>query len=257
MFRVESIQSNPVLAAQLMQQQNVPADPITSRETTSQQSIENNNNNLSIAAEELPSMSPLNTNSNKSINIESNFPSTSKDSEVVLNGLGKRHCENSSDQAIKRSKITELLESTNNNKSTELNKEKDIKQINSEASTNSVTNQINADNIINENFSNNVASVSTEFRLFEDVHDVKPNISNDTYSNYQTLPINKISAGNKLPDLHCNEENQQDQWDDYCYVCNQGCDDESGVLGCCNKCPHVFHNMCHIPSIPIKMDELP
>lgn len=47
------------------------------------------------------------------------------------------------------------------------------------------------------------------------------------------------------------------KWDDYCYVCQQGCDETTGSLGCCAKCPRVFHNSCHIPAIKEKMESLP
>lgn len=48
-----------------------------------------------------------------------------------------------------------------------------------------------------------------------------------------------------------------DEWDDYCFYCNQGCDDETGELGCCATCPHVFHNQCHVPKIHMPMGDLP
>ncbi|VDK49450.1 unnamed protein product [Anisakis simplex] len=47
------------------------------------------------------------------------------------------------------------------------------------------------------------------------------------------------------------------KWDDYCYVCQQGCDERSGSLGCCAKCPRVYHNYCHIPPIKQPMESLP
>uniref|UniRef100_A0A914C6R4 Uncharacterized protein n=1 Tax=Acrobeloides nanus TaxID=290746 RepID=A0A914C6R4_9BILA len=48
-----------------------------------------------------------------------------------------------------------------------------------------------------------------------------------------------------------------EDWDDYCYVCNQGCDEKTGDLGCCSTCPRVFHNQCHIPIIEAAMADLP
>ncbi|MFH4975798.1 hypothetical protein AB6A40_002507 [Gnathostoma spinigerum] len=47
------------------------------------------------------------------------------------------------------------------------------------------------------------------------------------------------------------------RWDDYCYVCQQGCDDITGSLGCCAVCPRVYHNSCHIPAIKDLMENLP
>ncbi|KAL3097816.1 hypothetical protein niasHS_000551 [Heterodera schachtii] len=48
-----------------------------------------------------------------------------------------------------------------------------------------------------------------------------------------------------------------DWWDDYCYVCSQGCDETTGSLGCCDTCPKVFHAKCHVPMIKKTMEELP
>jgi hypothetical protein len=48
-----------------------------------------------------------------------------------------------------------------------------------------------------------------------------------------------------------------DMWDDYCYVCSQGCDEYTGSLGCCENCPHVFHARCHVPKIDGLMEDLP
>uniref|UniRef100_A0A914VWY9 E3 ubiquitin-protein ligase TRIM33 n=1 Tax=Plectus sambesii TaxID=2011161 RepID=A0A914VWY9_9BILA len=54
------------------------------------------------------------------------------------------------------------------------------------------------------------------------------------------------------------QEREDSSWDDYCFVCEQGCDADTGEsLGCCAKCPHVFHNSCHIPRIIERMEELP
>ncbi|KAE9554589.1 hypothetical protein FO519_002228 [Halicephalobus sp. NKZ332] len=48
-----------------------------------------------------------------------------------------------------------------------------------------------------------------------------------------------------------------DEWDDYCFVCNQGCDEYSGELVCCESCPKVYHNICHIPKIRTNVKDLP
>uniref|UniRef100_A0A1I7V8G2 E3 ubiquitin-protein ligase TRIM33 n=2 Tax=Loa loa TaxID=7209 RepID=A0A1I7V8G2_LOALO len=52
-------------------------------------------------------------------------------------------------------------------------------------------------------------------------------------------------------------DNDESRWDDYCYVCQQGCDEKTGSLGCCARCPRVFHNICHIPTIKEQMENLP
>ncbi|KAH7694718.1 Bromodomain containing protein, partial [Aphelenchoides avenae] len=53
------------------------------------------------------------------------------------------------------------------------------------------------------------------------------------------------------------ENEETDAWDDYCFVCNQGCDEDTGELGCCAGCPRVYHNQCHVPRIHDKMANLP
>uniref|UniRef100_A0A0N5B075 E3 ubiquitin-protein ligase TRIM33 n=1 Tax=Syphacia muris TaxID=451379 RepID=A0A0N5B075_9BILA len=60
---------------------------------------------------------------------------------------------------------------------------------------------------------------------------------------------------NAEEESNCNRDDMT--WEDYCYVCQQGCDDRTGSLGCCAKCPRVFHNSCHIPAIKEKMENLP
>lgn len=52
-------------------------------------------------------------------------------------------------------------------------------------------------------------------------------------------------------------EPKVDDWDDYCFVCNQGCDEISGELVCCETCPKVYHNICHCPKIPGDVKNLP
>lgn len=53
------------------------------------------------------------------------------------------------------------------------------------------------------------------------------------------------------------DRDSQDEWDDYCYSCNEGCDDVSGELGCCSRCPRVFHQLCHVPQCSVPMRDLP
>ena len=62
--------------------------------------------------------------------------------------------------------------------------------------------------------------------MYEDVNDIKPNISRGTNSTILNEPSSSLSTSNSnrqngLPDIQNIEENSQDQWDDYCYVCNQ------------------------------------
>uniref|UniRef100_A0AC34FEU3 Uncharacterized protein n=1 Tax=Panagrolaimus sp. ES5 TaxID=591445 RepID=A0AC34FEU3_9BILA len=48
-----------------------------------------------------------------------------------------------------------------------------------------------------------------------------------------------------------------EDWDDYCFVCSNGCDEISGELVCCETCPKVYHNVCHIPMINGNVKDLP
>uniref|UniRef100_A0A914XRW1 Uncharacterized protein n=1 Tax=Panagrolaimus superbus TaxID=310955 RepID=A0A914XRW1_9BILA len=48
-----------------------------------------------------------------------------------------------------------------------------------------------------------------------------------------------------------------EDWDDYCFVCSNGCDEISGELVCCETCPKVYHNVCHIPLINGDVKDLP
>ena len=64
------------------------------------------------------------------------------------------------------------------------------------------------------------------------------------YYNYYLLFYSCIATGD-------------DMWDDYCYVCSQGCDETTGSLGCCESCPRVFHTRCHVPKILGLMEDLP
>ncbi|KAI1696157.1 bromodomain-containing protein [Ditylenchus destructor] len=66
-----------------------------------------------------------------------------------------------------------------------------------------------------------------------------------------------VETGVEKPDGNQQAQAEVDNWDDYCYVCNQGCDEYTGELGCCSQCPHVYHNICHVPGIRKQMVELP
>ncbi|KAL7075295.1 hypothetical protein ACQ4LE_005879 [Meloidogyne hapla] len=66
---------------------------------------------------------------------------------------------------------------------------------------------------------------------------------------------NSENVGNKAEESSA--PTGDDFWDDYCYVCSQGCDETTGSLGCCESCPKVFHAQCHVPRILGLMEDLP
>uniref|UniRef100_A0A915DFD0 Bromo domain-containing protein n=1 Tax=Ditylenchus dipsaci TaxID=166011 RepID=A0A915DFD0_9BILA len=66
-----------------------------------------------------------------------------------------------------------------------------------------------------------------------------------------------MTAAEPLEQQSTAQQSSVDQWEDYCYVCNQGCDEYTGELGCCFGCPKVFHNCCHVPAIKQQMVDLP
>ncbi|KAK6110867.1 Bromodomain family protein [Brugia pahangi] len=83
-------------------------------------------------------------------------------------------------------------------------------------------------------------------------------------SNISKTQLDQIKMSNSKQMRTGNEQQFQDladndesRWDDYCYVCQQGCDEKTGSLGCCARCPRVFHNICHIPAIKEQMENLP
>lgn len=50
--------------------------------------------------------------------------------------------------------------------------------------------------------------------------------------------------------------NQGVYMNDYCYICEQLCDDKSRFLGFCATCPRVYNNSCHMSAIRQKMETL-
>nr|CAD2172907.1 unnamed protein product [Meloidogyne enterolobii] len=75
-------------------------------------------------------------------------------------------------------------------------------------------------------------------------------------SNKKSEGKNSENVGNNKTEESRNATSD-DFWDDYCYVCSQGCDETTGSLGCCESCPRVFHSHCHVPRIRGAMEDLP
>ncbi|KAI1722654.1 E3 ubiquitin-protein ligase TRIM33 [Ditylenchus destructor] len=82
-------------------------------------------------------------------------------------------------------------------------------------------------------------------------------LSSPTISSQNSTLTQKSIANNVEGQSKNGTANKDDTNEDWCYVCDQGCDDESGELGCCSNCPKVYHNICHVPRIHDKMADLP
>ncbi|VDK79027.1 unnamed protein product [Litomosoides sigmodontis] len=82
------------------------------------------------------------------------------------------------------------------------------------------------------------------------------NSSNDEISNVSNMVKTQSDQSRSEPQ-GSSADNDESRWEDYCYVCQQGCDEKTGSLGCCASCPRVFHNICHIPAIKEQMENLP
>jgi hypothetical protein len=95
-------------------------------------------------------------------------------------------------------------------------------------------------------------------------------------TNARTTPdaqlVTTTTAANDAEKSTSRTNKDDSYWEDYCFVCQQGCDERSGVesmiagqtiagyfqnLGCCAVCPHVYHNICHVPAIATQMEDLP
>uniref|UniRef100_A0A915MTM9 PHD-type domain-containing protein n=1 Tax=Meloidogyne javanica TaxID=6303 RepID=A0A915MTM9_MELJA len=76
-------------------------------------------------------------------------------------------------------------------------------------------------------------------------------------SNKKSEGKNCENVGNNNKTEESRNATSDDFWDDYCYVCSQGCDETTGSLGCCESCPRVFHSHCHVPRIKGAMEDLP
>jgi hypothetical protein len=73
-----------------------------------------------------------------------------------------------------------------------------------------------------------------------------------------TLRRNPPSTSmSQSPEKEEKKPTKSDDWDDYCFVCSNGCDEISGDLVCCETCPKVYHNVCHIPMINGDVKDLP
>lgn len=109
-------------------------------------------------------------------------------------------------------------------------------------------------NLLKENSNSQICTNYVENPLKDD------NSIDQNQVSTTTAPTSDLSNKNESETVNYNSaevERESDTWDDYCFVCNQGCDDTTGDLGCCALCPHVFHNTCHIPEICEQMSELP
>jgi len=71
------------------------------------------------------------------------------------------------------------------------------------------------------------------------------------------LTLKRNTLNSSTEESHDKPNQKTDEWDDYCFVCNQGCDEHSGELVCCESCPKVYHNICHIPKIRVDVKDLP
>ena len=71
------------------------------------------------------------------------------------------------------------------------------------------------------------------------------------------LTLKRNTLNSSTEDSQDKPSQKTDEWDDYCFVCNQGCDEQSGELVCCESCPKVYHNVCHIPRIQVDVKDLP
>lgn len=117
------------------------------------------------------------------------------------------------------------------------------------------------------NRTNQLQSDSEDQPVPRAISPVKDSVSGEKTSLKMKFCRDALNSTIQLVDVHenvaenaeeeSNENTEELSWEDYCYVCQQGCDEKSGSLGCCAKCPRVYHNFCHVPAIREKMETLP
>uniref|UniRef100_A0A1I8A0R1 RING-type domain-containing protein n=1 Tax=Steinernema glaseri TaxID=37863 RepID=A0A1I8A0R1_9BILA len=83
----------------------------------------------------------------------------------------------------------------------------------------------------------------------ENAASVQTGSSNGEESCVSPVPNNKEKENDRPPE----------EWEDYCYVCGEGSEEGNDYdqLGCCDRCPRVFHAYCHLPRIQKLFTDLP
>lgn len=67
-----------------------------------------------------------------------------------------------------------------------------------------------------------------------------PHVDSSTGDTSAPVTANKIKS-------EINDPGKDDPNEDWCAVCMDG-----GELVCCDKCPKVFHQYCHIPNLSVE-----
>ncbi|KAH7701507.1 Bromodomain containing protein, partial [Aphelenchoides avenae] len=94
-----------------------------------------------------------------------------------------------------------------------------------------------------------LSNVVEEAGMLDGVHTASANAANANKADGDSDASETVPVTVGIP--------SDDAWDDYCFVCKEGCDDNTGDLGCCAGCSHVYHNGCHVPRITESMKNLP